>query len=201
MLAALTGQLLDFILLDRSGARFASSEALARFFGAYNIAFNLTDMLFLALLAGWILSRFGLGLGFLVNPAIGAALLVVMLAAGALLGPASTAFFALIALTHLLNIVLTDGATRTSLNAAYQALPSDERTAVQTGVEGIGVPVAIGFAGLVLLIFRALNVTDILAGDPGDAALCVAVERGWLAGLPRLCRRAAENAAPARAGQ
>ena len=162
MLAALTSQLLNFILLDRSGARFATSEALARFFGTYNLVLNLTDMLFLALLAGWILSRFGLGLGFLINPASGSALLVVMLAAGALLGPASLAFFVLIALTQLLNIVLTDGAMRTSLNAAYQALPADERTAVQTGVEGIGLPLAIGFAGLMLLIFRALNVADIL---------------------------------------
>ncbi len=56
------------------------------------------------------------------------------------------------------DIAATDGTTRTSINAAYQIVPVEERLAVQAVVEGIGVPVAIGVTGVLLL---ALNVLDL----------------------------------------
>ena len=59
------------------------------------------------------------------------------------------------------DLVLTDGTTRTSVNASFQVVPIGERLAVQAVVEGIGVPVAIGATGVVLL---AMNVLGLGAG-------------------------------------
>jgi hypothetical protein len=55
------------------------------------------------------------------------------------------------------DIATTDGTTRTSINAAFQVVPVEERLAVQAVVEGIGVPVAIGATGVFLLLLEALD--------------------------------------------
>ena len=58
---------------------------------------------------------------------------------------------------RLTDIVLTDGTTRTSVNASFQVVPIQDRLAVQAVVEGIGVPVAIGATGAVLLLMNLLG--------------------------------------------
>jgi hypothetical protein len=58
---------------------------------------------------------------------------------------------------RLSDIVLTDGTTRTSVNASFQVVPIEERVAVQAVVEGIGVPVAIGATGAVILVMNVLG--------------------------------------------
>ncbi len=156
MFSAMGSQLLDFLLFAQAAIRFTSSEEIATFFGHYTAVLNLVDILFLALAAGWLISRFGLRFGLSANPAVVLLLIGTILAVGLLLGPGSFPFFILIAAARVIDIALTDGTTRTSLNAAYQALPPLERLAVQTGVEGIGVPVALGLTGVILIVFEAL---------------------------------------------
>ena len=63
----------------------------------------------------------------------------------------------LAAVARLTDIVLTDGTTRTSVNASFQVVPIRDRLAVQAVVEGIGVPVAIGATGAVLLLMNLLG--------------------------------------------
>ena len=58
------------------------------------------------------------------------------------------------------DLVLSDGTSRTSLGAAYQAVPTRVRLASQATVEGLAVPVAIGISGLVLIILRSTVGTD-----------------------------------------
>ena len=87
-------------------------------------------------------------------------LLCAIVVVGILAGPTSTMFFWLVVLTRILDLTFTDGTTRTSINAMFQALPANQRVTVQTGVEGIGVPLALGLTGVILLVFDALgNVT------------------------------------------
>src|SRR4029078_10612562 len=59
--------------------------------------------------------------------------------------------------TRLTDIVLSDGTTRTSVNASFQVVPIQDRLAVQALVEGIGVPVAIGATGAVLLLMNLIG--------------------------------------------
>lgn len=156
MLSAIGTQLIDFMVYERAAARYADSADLASFIGNFTALLNLVDILFLALLAGFLVSRFGLNFGLTANPAGVGILLVGVVMAGFWLGPASLPFFILIGAARIADISLTDGTTRTATNAAYQALPPAERLAVQTGVEGIGVPLALGLTGVILLIFQAI---------------------------------------------
>ena len=156
VLSAMGSWLVDYLLFNRASAHY-SGDDLTRFLSAYTAVLNLADILFLALLAGPLLRRFGLRLGLVLNPAVVASLLAVM--AVVVAGPGAAAFglFVLAAVVRLADIVLTDGTTRTSVNASFQVVPIGDRLAVQAVVEGIGVPVAIGATGVLLLGMNVLG--------------------------------------------
>ena len=156
MLASIVNQLSDFILLTQVGARFTTTQDLAQFFSRFTVGLNLTDLLFTMLIAGFFLSRVGLRGGLLANPLAMGLLFLFSAIVAPSFGVTSGLFFALVVVGRVANITLTDGTTRASTNAAYQALPGQERVPVQTGVEGIGVPIALGLVGVILLIFNAI---------------------------------------------
>ena len=200
VLSAMGSQVVDFLLFDRAAAQY-SGDDLTRFLSTYTAVLNLADILFLALLAGPLLRRFGLRLGLTFNPAIVAGVLAVMAVVSVGPGSASFALLVLAAVLRIGDIAATDGTTRTSINAAYQIVPADERLAVQSVVEGIGVPVAIGATGVLLLVLSAL--------DLGIGAVIVfglGLGVVWTGGrgdpVPlvhaRSCRRGAAEPAPAR---
>lgn len=156
VLSAMGSQVVDFLLFDRAAAQY-SGDDLTRFLSTYTAVLNLADILFLALLAGPLMRRFGLRLGLTFNPAIVASILAVMAVVSAASGSASFALLVLAGILRVGDIAATDGTTRTSINAAYQIVPAEERLAVQSVVEGIGVPVAIGATGVLLLVLSALD--------------------------------------------
>lgn len=156
VLSAMGSQVIDFLLFDRASAHY-SADDLTRFLSTYTAALNLVDILFLALLAGPLMRRFGLRLGLALNPAVVAGVLAVMAVVAAGSGAAAFGVLALAGIVRIADIATTDGTTRTSINAAYQVVPGEERLAVQSVVEGIGVPVAIGATGVLLLGLDALD--------------------------------------------
>ncbi|HEY7730517.1 MAG TPA: HEAT repeat domain-containing protein [Gaiellaceae bacterium] len=156
VLSAMGSQVVDFLLFDRAAAQYSGDE-LTRFLSAYTALLNLVDILFLALVAGPLMRRFGLRLGLVLNPAVVAAVLAVMALVVAGPGAASYGLFVLAAVLRVADITATDGTTRTSINAAYQVVPVEERLAVQAVVEGVGVPVAIGVTGVLLLVLNVLE--------------------------------------------
>jgi hypothetical protein len=160
VLSAMGSQVVDFLLFDRAAAQY-SGDDLTRFLSAFTVVLNLADILFLALVAGPLLRRFGLRLGLVLNPAVVTAVLAIMAVVAAGPGAAAFGLFVLAGVAQIADIAATDGTTRTSINASYQIVPVEERLAVQAVVEGIGVPVAIGVTGVLLL---ALNVLDLGTG-------------------------------------
>ncbi len=155
MLSAMGTQVVDFLFFDRASHRYAGDD-LTRFLAKYTVVLNLIDIVFLALLAGFLLRRLGVRFGLVANPVFVTVLVAAMVVPLALVGGGSFGLFTLTALARISDVALTDGTTRTSINAAYQVLPVDERLAVQTSVEGIGVPAAIGITGVLLLVFQLL---------------------------------------------
>ena len=147
---------MDFLLFDRASAQY-SGDDLTRFLSTYTAALNLIDILFLALLAGPLMRRFGLRLGLTFNPVVVVGILAVMVVVAAGSGTASFGLFVLAGVLRISDIAATDGTTRTSINAAFQVVQREERLAVQAVVEGIGVPVAIGATGVLLLALDALD--------------------------------------------
>lgn len=156
VLSAMGSWLLDYLLFNRANAHYSGDE-LTRFLSGYTAVLNLVAIVFLAVLAGPLMRRYGLRLGLVLNPFVVCAFLVVMAMVVAGPGAAAYSLFVLAAVVRLADIVLTDGTTRTSVNATFQMVPLEDRLAVQTVVEGIGVPAAIGATGVVLLAMNALG--------------------------------------------
>ena len=83
VLSAMGSQVLDFLVFDRAAARYDDASELTRFVAVYTGVLNAVDIVFLAVLAGWLLMRFGLRLGLVANPAVVTVLTIAMLVATA----------------------------------------------------------------------------------------------------------------------
>jgi hypothetical protein len=156
VLSALGSQFSDFLVYDRASAQYADPVDLAAFLAYYTAVMNIAAIAFLVLMAGPLLRRFGLRLGIPANPLVLTAFAIAMVVVNALSGGASFVLLATVSAARIADIALTDGMTRTSINATYQVLPERGRLSVQAAVEGMGVPIAIGISGVLILVLNAL---------------------------------------------
>ncbi len=157
ILSAAVTQLLDFMVWERAAARYPDPSDLARFQGVFGAILNVSSVVFVFVFAGWILTRFGIGVGLAANPVAVLVLLCVTSATGIAVGPAAFAFLALVCAQQISDIALTDGTTRTSINATYQALLPRLRLQAQTMTEAAGIPIALGLVGMLLIAQNALD--------------------------------------------
>ena len=67
VLSAIESQWLDFLVFDRAAKRYEDSNELARFASQYAAIAYGADIVFLLLLAGFLLRRFGLRYGLTIN--------------------------------------------------------------------------------------------------------------------------------------
>ncbi len=160
MLSAVESQWLDFLVFDRAGKRYTDTTDLAQFISRFMAIVYGADIIFLVLVAGALMRRFGLRYGLTANPLAVLALVVAVIMAATAQGSAATIVFVMIVASRVTDLVLSDGTSRTSLSAAYQAVPTRVRLASQAAVEGLAVPVAIGVSGLVLMVLRSTVGTD-----------------------------------------
>ena len=176
LLSGSVTQLLDYMVWERAAAAFPEPAPLARFQGFYGAALNITSILFVFLIASWLLRRYGVRIGLAANPAliIVACLVLVTLGHGA--GIVGVGFLAAACVAQVADITTTDGLTRTSVAATYQALPPDRRLRTQAIAEGAGTPVAIGLAGVLLLLVQAMGLSVLAV-----AWLVLAMSVVWLA--------------------
>ena len=160
MLSAVESQWLDFLVFDRAADRYDDSTELARFVSQFAaIAYGL-DIAFLLLLAGLLLRRFGLRYGLTANSLGVLTMLAGIVVATLVQGSGATIVFALVVGARVVDLTFSDGTSRTSLSAAYQAVPSRLRALAQATVEGLAVPVAIGHSGIVLLLVESAGLTE-----------------------------------------
>ncbi|MEP7056073.1 MAG: hypothetical protein ABI912_12600, partial [Actinomycetota bacterium] len=99
MLSAVESQWLDFLMWNRAARRYPDTHALATFASRVMSIEYGSNILFLLLLAGFLLRRFGLRYGLTANAGIVLALIAVMLGTGAALGSGATVVFVLIVAT------------------------------------------------------------------------------------------------------
>ena len=174
MLSAVESQWLDFLVFDRAADRYRASRELARFISQFSAIAYGADILFLVVVAGILLRRFGLRYGLTANAAGVLAVLVAIIGFGATLGSGATIVFVMIVAARVTDLTFSDGTSRTSLSAAYQAVPGRLRPVVQAAVEGLGVPVAIGVSGVVLLALQSVGAIDGMALPIMTAVVVVA---------------------------
>jgi hypothetical protein len=154
LLAAAVTQLLDYVVWERAAYHFPDPSDLARFQGLYGTLINVVALLFVFLAAGRLLVRFGEQGGLSANPLVMVVLLLVATIVGLAAGVSGMPFFVVVCAQQVAHIALIDGLTRAAINTAYQALEPSSRLHAQTVVEAAGVPVALGFVGVLLLAFR-----------------------------------------------
>ena len=162
LLSSAVSQLLDYIVWERAAARYPDSLELTRFMGFFGVVINVVTIVFVGVFAGRLLTRFGVGVGLWANPAGVLLLLSIAAVAGSVGSVAGVGFFVAACAGQVADIALTDGMTRTGIAATYQVLPVELRLRAQTMIEGAGVPLALGFVGVLLLIFHAVSL-DVMA--------------------------------------
>ena len=159
LLSSAVSQLLDYIVWERAAAHYPDPVGLTRFMGVFGVVINVVTIVFVAGFAGRLLTRFGVGAGLWANPAGVLAVLILAVVAGSVGGLAGLGFFLAACAGQVVDIALTDGMTRTGITATYQVLPAELRLRAQTMIEGAGVPLALGFVGVLLLVFHAFSLS------------------------------------------
>ena len=140
VLSALGSQLSDFLVFDRATAQYPDPADLARFLAGYTAVMNVVSIAFLFLLAGPLLRRFGLRLGIAANPLVLTVFAVGMIAVLRVGGGASLALLATVSAARIADIALTDGTTRTSINAHVPGAPGAHPPVGPDGGRGHGRP-------------------------------------------------------------
>lgn len=148
----LGSNMVNFLFLSATGLRFTGAGELTGFLGMFTASATLLTLLFLLFVSGRILLRFGVGVGLSANPLTVGAVLGVAAAVSLFFGEEVGVFFLLVLAARIINFVVVSGLSDASLKAAYQPLEPRLRTAVQTLAEGVGVPLAVGMAGGLLLL-------------------------------------------------
>ena len=113
-----------------------TSNELARFLSQFSAIAYGADILFLLVLAGLLLRRFGLRYGLTANPIGVLTVIGAIIVATTVAGSGATLVFVLIVAARVTDLTLADGAARTSLSAAYQAVPTHLRPVAQATTEG-----------------------------------------------------------------
>ena len=187
LLAAAVTQLLDYVVWERAAYHFPDPSELARFQGLFGTLINVFALAFVFLVAGRLLVRYGERGGLSANPLGLAVLLLVSTVVGVTAGEGATAFFVAVCAQQVAHIALIDGMTRAAINTAYQALDPSSRLRAQTVVEAAGVPIAVGFVGVLLLVFRFTRPRGPRRGrgDPGPDDRLAGRRPARLSAVPR----------------
>jgi hypothetical protein len=176
LLSQVGTQLVDFLVYDRAAVRYSSGDRLSSFVSNFTSVLNVVDLIFLVVAAGFLLRRFGMRVGVVLNPLVVTLFVVAALVSSASTGTASMVTLVFMCAARVSDISLTDGATRGALNTAFQAVNESDRMAAQAVIEGAGMPLAIGVTGAVILVLQ--RVVHLKFG--GMAVFTVAVCCVWV---------------------
>ncbi len=167
-----------------AGRRHPEAEALASFLGLYSAVMGGISLACGALVAPWLLRRFGVRGGLLALPLLLAAGALATLGAAALGGPAELLFLLVVG-NKVIDQSLRYTLDKTTFVTLLQPLPGRQRLRVQAGLESMVEPLSGGVAGLLLFgLLQALGL-----GAVGVTAAIAAVAFTW-AGLVAVQYRA-----------
>ncbi len=186
---------LEYFVFEQLSSAFPEPDQLARALGLFAGVAYLLASLFSAMLTGPILRRFGVRWGITSEPLLMALAMATALAA-ALVAPGGALLFFVIIGSKLVDEVAEAALNRPASQLLYQPLPAAERIQAQALATGIVKPVAVGVAGLLLILFQSWGITGgaplagfVLALSVGWLILAVFTYRGYVAALGRALSR------------
>ncbi len=145
--------IIDYIFYDKVSNNYKDETHLASFFGVFYAVLFIIQLLS-TFTSGPLITRFGLGFALLALPfidSLGAALGIVSIGFSGF----ATVFFIIIVMTKLIDEVLRTTVEAPAFHILYQPLPVSQRLQVQTMREILVEPIAIGFSGIIILMFTS----------------------------------------------
>lgn len=174
---------IDNIFFDRAALQYPDGAQLAAFISRQISVVGVIAILASTFLTGRIIRQFGLRIGLLAMPAVVTACTVLLAAAG-WLGAPLPALFWLATIAKTLNLALGFSLSLASSTLLYQPILGSARNRTQTIAEGIVQPLAIGVAGLLLLLFN----TTLHFNAVGLSTVFLLIALAWLWVILRLSR-------------
>jgi ATP:ADP antiporter, AAA family len=150
---------LDNIFYGRAAVQYPNPAELAGFLGTYLGCLGILTLLSNFFISGRLINRYGLRLNLLLLP-IGLAVgTMIMTTAGVLGLPLVLLFWATMA-TKVWDMAVGFSIDQSARTILYQPLPAHLRLRVQTLADGMVQPLAIGLAGVALLVLNGLSVAS-----------------------------------------
>ncbi|HET6519885.1 MAG TPA: Npt1/Npt2 family nucleotide transporter [Geminicoccaceae bacterium] len=170
----------DNAFYDRAEATFPDEAELAGFIGVFYALAAVVTFAGNLFAAGHVLRRYGVQVGLLILPVLLIASSLGVVIAGLAFG-ATALLFWLTSLTKLVDEGVRGGIYKPALMTLYQPLPPDQRTRVQTWVEGFCEQLGAGAAGLILLAMTGvlgIGVVGLFAAVVVILLACIALLLG-----------------------
>ena len=165
---------LENIFYHQVEGELKSSGALVSFLGWQLAVMGVIALFTTSIVTSRVARRYGLRLGLLVMPAV-VTVAILLLALGGSLGWSTSFLFWTATIARTLNIAIGFSLSQAMGSLLFQPLQGSLRAAAQTISEGIVQPVAIGLAGVVLLVFN----TTAHLGAVGLAYVFLVVAVPW----------------------
>ncbi len=149
LLSFLVFYFIDYIFYFTVEERFTDEKELAIFFGVFIAMLNVVNIISSVFLSGRLLSRYGVGLGLMAIPVlalIGTSSLLVTLSFSVAIA------FIILMVLKLLNEAFDISILTPSFRIIYQSIPVSQRMRVMAFRETIIEPIAMGLAGVLLLL-------------------------------------------------
>ena len=145
----------DNIFYNRVGAQFPSEDQMSGFLGIYLAILGILTLLITTFVSAPVIGRFGVRTGLMVLPVSLLVGVLLFAGTGTVLGIVPILFI-FATLNKLLDLSLGFSIDQSAQTILYQPLPARERSDVQTIDEGMVRMVAIGIAGVLLLVLNTM---------------------------------------------
>lgn len=145
---------IDYIFYFKVEERFTNEKELASFFGIFIAMLNVVNIISSVFLSGKLLSRYGVGLGLMAIPAlalIGTSSLLITLSFSVAIA------FVILLVLKLFDEVFDISILTPSYRIIYQSIPISQRMKVLAFRETIIEPLAMGLAGVFLLLLSMVE--------------------------------------------
>jgi ATP:ADP antiporter, AAA family len=142
--------LLDNLFYAQAGARYPDPVQLAGFLGAYLSVLGILTLCMNFVLAGRIVSKYGMRTSLLLLPSLLVGFTAILAVTGITGGTVLVLFWMIVG-AKLLDMILGFSVDRTLQTLLYQPLPTQQRGRIQAIAEGTFQPFANGLAGLILI--------------------------------------------------
>ncbi len=151
----------DFIFLKQTKQQFVTQELVSSFLGIFFGFIAVTEFLLKSFISGRLITKYGMSFSLIVLPALLLLTTVIASLHGSFYG-ITTMFFSFVVLSKLFVRVLRTSFLDPSFQILYQPIPSGERLAFQSQVEGV--PKSFGniLAGVVLLLFANIKALTVV---------------------------------------